>query len=209
MKIVLLGAAGSGKGTLAKKIVEDFKIPQLSTGDLLREVVKSGSELGIQVNQYQKKGVLVPDQVTFQVLQNRLSQPDCQNGFILDGYPRTLNQAKMLNDFIDVDIVISLELDFDEIVKRLVSRRNCPTCGDIDNTNYPGYTGYCRKCNSPLFQRNDDKPEAIKARLEVYEQNITPLINFYGDKVFKISANGSPAEIYKTVKLFLMRHKYE
>ena len=209
MKIVLLGAAGSGKGTLAKQIVKDFNIPQLSAGDLLREVAKSDSELGKKVGQFQAKGLLVPDEVTFQVLKSRLSESDCNKGFILDGYPRTLNQAKLLEKLTEIDVVISIELDFDEIVKRLVSRRNCPSCGEIDNTNFEGYTGKCRKCNSPLFQRDDDKPEAIKSRLEVYKQNIIPLINFYGDKVFKVSSALSPEETYKPVKLFLERLKNE
>lgn len=209
MKLVLLGAAGSGKGTLAKSIVKDFKIPQLSTGDLLREVAKSGSALGKEVGQYQQKGALVPDELTFKVLKERLKKADCKNGYILDGYPRTLNQAKLLEKIADVDAVISIELGFDEIEKRLVSRRNCPNCGEIDNTQQEGYTGRCRKCQTPLFQRDDDKPEAIKARLEVYKQNITPLINFYGDKVFKVSSAGSPSETYKPVKLFLERLQNE
>ena len=209
VKLVLLGAAGSGKGTLAKKIVADFGIPQLSTGDLLREVAKSGTALGDEVKAYQQSGALVPDKVTFEVLKDRLNKSDCQKGYILDGYPRTLNQAKMLAELTDIDAVISIELDFDEIVKRLVSRRNCPNCGEIDNAEYEGYTGLCRKCQTPLFQRDDDKPEAIKARLEVYKQNITPLINFYGDKVFKVSSAGSPSETYKPVKLFLERLQNE
>lgn len=209
MKLVLLGAAGSGKGTLAKSIVKDFNIPQLSTGDLLREVAKSGSDLGKEVGQYQQNGVLVPDEVTFKVLKERLAKDDCKNGFILDGYPRTLNQAKLLETIVDIDAVISIELEFDEIVKRLVSRRNCPNCGEIDNTEHEGYTGNCRKCKTPLFQRDDDKPETIKTRLEVYKNNITPLINFYGDKVFKISSANSPSETYKPVKLFLERLQNE
>ena len=209
MKLVLLGAAGSGKGTLAKNIVKDFNLPQLSTGDILREIAKENSELGETVTSYQKEGKLVPDEITFEVLKNRLSKNDCLNGYILDGYPRTLNQAKLLAKITDIDAVISIELDLDEIVKRLVSRRNCPKCGEIDNTNHEGYNGLCRKCQTPLFQRDDDKPDAIKARLEVYKQNITPLINFYGDKVFVVSSAGSPEETYKPVKTFLEGLKNE
>ncbi len=209
MKLVLLGAAGSGKGTLAKNIVKDFNLPQLSTGDILREIAKENSKLGETVASYQKEGKLVPDEITFEVLKNRLSKNDCLNGYILDGYPRTLNQAKLLAKITDIDAVISIELDLDEIVKRLVSRRNCPKCGEIDNTNHEGYNGLCRKCQTPLFQRDDDKPDAIKARLEVYKQNITPLINFYGDKVFVVSSAGSPEETYKPVKTFLEGLKNE
>lgn len=209
MKLVLLGAAGSGKGTLAKKITRDFGIPQLSMGDIFRDIAKSGSELGLLVQKYMSSGALVPDQTTFEVLKERLFQDDCKKGYILDGFPRTLDQAKLLAKVTDVDAVVSVELPFEELEKRLVTRRNCPKCGEIDNTTYEGYTGKCRKCQTPLFQRDDDKPEAIKARLEVYKKNITPLINFYGDKVFKVSSAGSPSETYKPVKLFLERLQNE
>lgn len=203
MKLILLGAAGSGKGTLAKQISADFNIPQISTGDLFREIVGSGSDLGELVKSYINKGALVPNEVTFKVLQNRLAQDDCKNGYILDGFPRTLDQAKMLAQVTDVDCVISIELDFETLEKRLVSRRLCPKCGDIDNTGYAGYTGQCRKCSTTLFQRDDDKPEAIKVRLEVYKSQVTPLINFYGDKVQSVSSAGTPAETYSRVKTFL------
>ncbi len=203
MKLILLGAAGSGKGTLAKKITKDFGIPQLSMGDMLRDIASSGSELGKKIGDLQRQGILVSNEITFEVLKERISKNDCKNGFILDGYPRTLEQAKLLKKVTDVDAVISVELAFDEIVRRLVARRTCPKCGEIDNTAYAEYTGNCRKCQTPLFQRNDDQPESIKARLEVYKQNITPLINFYGDKVFKVSSANSPEETYKPVKNFL------
>ena len=205
MKLVLLGAAGSGKGTLAKKITRDFGIPQISTGDLFSALSQSGSTLGELVKGYLDKGALVPNEVTFDVLKNRISQPDCKKGFILDGFPRSLDQAKMLSQVTDIDAVISVELGFEELEKRLVSRRTCPKCGDIDNANYEGFTGYCRKCGTKLFQRDDDKPEAIKARLEVYKNNITPLINFYSDKVFTVSSAGSPDETYAPVKTFLVK----
>lgn len=203
MKLILLGAAGSGKGTLAKFISAEYQIPQISTGDLFREIVGSGSELGELVKSYINEGNLVPNDVTFKVIQKRLAKDDCKNGYILDGFPRTLEQAKMLSQLTDVDCVISLELDFETIEKRLVNRRLCPKCGDIDNTNYAGYTGLCRKCSAPLFQRDDDKPEAIKVRLEVYKSQVTPLINFYGDKVQSVSSAGTPAETYSHVKTFL------
>lgn len=167
--------------------------------------MKTGSTLGELVKGYLDKGALVPNEVTFDVLKNRISQPDCKKGFILDGFPRSLDQAKMLSQVTDIDAVISVELGFEELEKRLVSRRTCPKCGDIDNANYKGFTGYCRKCGTKLFQRDDDKPEAIKARLEVYKNNITPLINFYGDKVFAVSSAGSPDETYAPVKTFLVK----
>ena len=203
MKLILLGAAGSGKGTLAKNITKDFGIPQLSMGDMLRDIANSGSELGQKIGEYQKNGILVTNDIVFEVLKVRLSQDDCKNGYILDGYPRTLEQAQLLKKVTEVDAVISVELPFDEIERRLAARRTCPKCGEIDNTSYAGFTGNCRKCQTPLFQRNDDKPEAIKARLKVYKQNITPLINFYSDRLFKVSSAGSPEETYKPVKNFL------
>lgn len=203
MKLILLGAAGSGKGTLAKKITRDFGIPQLSMGDMLRDIASSGSELGKKIGEYQNKGILVPSDVVFEVLKERLSKKDCENGYILDGFPRTIDQAHLLAKVTEVDAVISVELAFDEIERRLAARRTCPKCGEIDNANYEGFTGNCRKCQTPMFQRDDDKPEAIRTRLEVYKQNITPLINFYGDRLFKVSSAGSPEETYKPVYDFL------
>ena len=203
MKLILLGAAGSGKGTLAKKITRDVGIPQLSMGDMLRDIASSGSELGKKIGEYQNKGILVPSDVVFEVLKERLSKKDCENGYILDGFPRTIDQAHLLAKVTEVDAVISVELAFDEIERRLAARRTCPKCGEIDNANYEGFTGNCRKCQTPMFQRDDDKPEAIRTRLEVYKQNITPLINFYGDRLFKVSSAGSPEETYKPVYDFL------
>ena len=205
MKLILLGAAGSGKGTIAKKIMQDYGIPQISTGDILRDIAKSGTALGEKVGSFQKQGILVPDEITFEVLKNRLKQSDCKKGFILDGYPRTLSQAKLLDTFTKVDAVLKVDLPFEELERRLVSRRQCAKCGDIDNINYPGYTGKCRKCGEKLFQRNDDKPEAIKVRLEAYKNNITPLVGFYGDKVVTVSNDGTPDETYALVKTYLSR----
>lgn len=205
MKLILLGAAGSGKGTMAKRISADFGIPQISTGDMFREIVKSGSKLGEMVKGLIDNGKMVPDDVTLQVVQSRLEQDDCKNGFILDGYPRNLKQAESLKKIVSVNAVISIELGFDELEKRLVNRRICPKCGDIDNVEYSGFTGFCRKCSEKLYQRDDDKPDAIKARLEVYKNDVTPLINFYGDKVFSVESVGSPDQTYAPVKLFLTK----
>ena len=180
MKLILLGAAGSGKGTMAKKIAADFNVPQISTGDMFREIAKKGGELGEKVKSLMESGALVPNEITFEVLKQRLKQKDCKKGFILDGFPRSLTQAEMLQKLTDIDAVISIELPFKQLEQRLVSRRICPKCGDIDNASYQGYTGNCRKCGTKLFQRDDDKPEAIKARLEVYKKDVTPLIDFYG-----------------------------
>lgn len=205
MKLILLGAAGSGKGTMAKKISADFGIPQISTGDLFREIAKEGGKLGEQVQSLMSKGALIPNEITFEVLKARLAKPDCKKGFILDGFPRSLSQAEMLEGVADIDAVVSIELPFEELEKRLVNRRLCPSCGEIDNTSYAGFTGNCRKCGTKLFQRDDDKPEAIKARLEVYKKDVTPLIDFYGGKVFSVSSAGSPEQTYAPVKTFLSK----
>lgn len=205
MKLILLGAAGSGKGTMAKKIAADFNVPQISTGDMFREIAKKGGELGEKVKSLMESGALVPNEITFEVLKQRLKQKDCKKGFILDGFPRSLTQAEMLQKLTDIDAVISIELPFKQLEQRLVSRRICPKCGDIDNASYQGYTGNCRKCGTKLFQRDDDKPEAIKARLEVYKKDVTPLIDFYGGKVFSVSSAGSPEQTYAPVKTFLSK----
>ena len=205
MKLILLGAAGSGKGTMAKKIAADFNVPQISTGDMFREIAKKGGELGEKVKSLMESGALVPNEITFEVLKARLAKPDCKKGFILDGFPRSLSQAEMLEGVTDIDAVVSIELPFEELEKRLVNRRLCPSCGEIDNTSYAGFTGNCRKCGTKLFQRDDDKPEAIKARLEVYKKDVTPLIDFYGGKVFSVSSAGSPEQTYAPVKTFLSK----
>ncbi len=204
MKIILLGASGSGKGTIAKKISADFKVPQISTGDIFRDIIKRKSTLGEQVKSYINYGKLVPDDITLKVLRQRLKRVDCQNGFILDGFPRNIDQAKSLSKISDIDIVLNIELPLEELEKRLVNRRICAKCGDIDSTKYSGFTGYCRKCGTKLFQRDDDKPEIIKTRLEVYKNQVSPLINFYGDKVQTVSNSASPDETYARVKTFLL-----
>lgn len=205
MKLILLGAQGSGKGTIAKKISKDFGLPQISTGDLFRESIARREKLGLEAQKYMNKGVLVPLQLTLKILKERIAKPDCKKGFILDGFPRSIEQAEALKKITSIDYVINMELPYDECVARLTSRRTCPKCGEIDNTSAEGYTGNCRKCGAKLFQRDDDKLEAIKTRLEVYEKTTTPLIDFYSDRLFKVSSLGSPDETYKPVKDFLTK----
>ena len=202
MNIILLGAPGSGKGTLAKKISKDFDVPQISTGDLFRAIVKEESELGSQVKRIMESGALVPDELTIEIVKKRFQEDDCQKGFILDGFPRTVAQANALEKIAHIDTVILVDLAFETIIERLSARRTCPGCGEIYSTlDYS--SNECSKCGATLIQRDDDKPETIKNRLEVYEKNTAPLINFYGDRLFKVSSDKTPEDTYRPVKTFL------
>ena len=202
MKIILLGAPGSGKGTLAKKITEDFGLIQISTGDLFRECIKDESEFAQKVKSIMASGNLVPDEITVDLVKNRITQPDCQKGFILDGFPRNLTQAQALDKITHIDGIILLEVKNQTVIERLSTRRTCLGCKEIYNTRTYKNTE-CEKCGATLTQRDDDKPQAIKHRLEVYENTITPLINFYSGRLFKVSADKTPEDTYKPVKTFL------
>lgn len=202
MNIILLGAPFSGKGTLARGLVSEFKMTQISTGDLFRENIKNGTEVGILAKQYIDKGQLVPDSVTIEMLKERISKDDCQNGFILDGFPRTLNQAKELENIAKIDAVINLDVPFDVIRRRCLGRRTCSKCGEIYHTStYDKPT--CKLCNSPLFQRDDDNLETVNSRLEVYERQTAPLINFYADRLFTVDGSKTPQDAFEPVKNFL------
>ena len=202
MKLILLGAPGSGKGSLAKKISSDFNIPQISTGDLFRKCVKEDNEFARRVKAIMASGELVPDEFTVELLKKRIKEKDCQKGFILDGFPRTVVQAEALEKITQIDGIIQVELSFEKIIERLSTRRTCGTCGEIySSSTY--LNEVCKKCNGPIIQRDDDKPEAIKNRLEVYEKNTSPLINFYSGRLFKVSNDKSLEETYRPVKAFL------
>ncbi len=202
MNLILLGAPFSGKGTLARQLQADFGLKQISTGDLFRENIKNETEIGLLAKSYIDKGQLVPDDVTISMLKARIAQDDCRRGVILDGFPRTIEQAKALEKIAEIDTVIQLDVSFDEIRRRCLGRRVCSKCGEIYNTStYKKST--CEKCNSPLFQRDDDNLETLNARLEVYEKMTAPLINFYAERLFVVEGGTSPEETYKPVKNFL------
>lgn len=201
MKIILLGAPGSGKGTIAKRISSDFSIPQISIGDIFRELIKK-NKLPVQIKEILDRGGLAPDDYTISLLQERLKNNDCKNGYILDGFPRTIFQAKSLEKFSQVDVAILVEVPFDTIVDRLSSRRICPKCGEIYNTKFHPLES-CDKCSTKLIQRDDDKPDIIKNRLEVYNDTVTPLINFYSDRLLRVSNERDADETYQSVKTFL------
>ena len=205
MYIVLLGAPGSGKGTVGKIIAEDLKLAHISTGDLFRENLKNETELGKEAKQYMDKGELVPDEVTIKMLKARLNEADVANGAVLDGFPRTEVQAQSLDKMLGemgakVDMALNIDVPFDEIVGRIANRRSCRGCSEIYNVvfNPPKQEGICDKCGGELYQREDQKPEVVENRLKVYSKSAQELINHYknakvlfdakaGDKIGKTS----------------------
>lgn len=179
MNLIFLGPPGSGKGTLAMYLVEKAGIPQISTGDMLRVSIKQGTELGKQAQVYIDKGELVPDDLVIQMVKERLAAPDCQKGYILDGFPRTVAQAEALSEFADIDRVIDLVADNSIILGNLSGRRVCGSCGATYHTRRLNGSMTCAACGSQLVHRVDDQPETILNRLEVYHKKTEPLIEYY------------------------------
>ena len=185
MKLMFLGAPGAGKGTQAEKISEKYGIPSISTGAILREAMANGSELGMKAKSYISAGALVPDEVVIGIIKERLMQDDCKNGFILDGFPRTVPQAEALDAMgIQMDAVISIEVEDDDIVERMAGRRLCKGCGASYHIKYipTKVEGVCDKCGGELYIRADDKPEVVKDRLKTYHSQTEPLKDFYAEK---------------------------
>ena len=182
MKLILLGAPGAGKGTQAEVICEKFNIPAISTGNILREAIKNGTEMGLKAKAYIDNGELVPDAVVIGIIKDRLAQDDCANGFILDGFPRTIPQAEALDKMgISIDCALSIEVADEKIMQRLSGRRVCSDCGASYHIDYkkPTVDGVCNACNGALVQRKDDKPETIAERLKVYHDQTEPLKDYY------------------------------
>ncbi|MCL5061597.1 MAG: adenylate kinase [Nitrospiraceae bacterium] len=208
MRLVLLGAPGAGKGTQAKILVEKYGIPQISTGDLLRAAVAAGTPLGKEAKSYMDKGELVPDSVVLGMVQERLKQDDCKKGYILDGFPRNTKQAETLDSMLSslnmaLTAALSVDVPFEDLMKRLTGRRTCKACGQMYNVyfNAPKKEGVCDKCGGELFQRDDDKEDTIKKRLEVYNAQTAPLIDYYGKKniLKSVAGTGSIDDIFKKV----------
>lgn len=201
MNLVFLGPPGAGKGTIAAIAKVELNVPHISTGDLFRANIKNGTELGKRVQAILASGALVPDEVTIEMVRERLKEDDAKNGYILDGFPRTIAQADALQDMSDVDAVINFALDHDEIIRRLSGRRVCKSTGRTYHitSNPPKVEGIDDETGEPLIQRDDDKPEAIAHRLEVYEASTAPLIEYYREKgkLIDLDCSGNPESILK------------
>ena len=194
MKLILLGAPGAGKGTQAELLVEKLSIPAISTGNMLREAMANGTELGKKVKQYMDDGLLVPDELSLGIVAERVTEPDCQNGFILDGVPRTLAQAEALEaKGVRIDHVVSIEVDDSEIEARMTGRRVCGRCGASYHVvaNPPKMEDICDNCSNKLIIRKDDAPETVRKRLEVYHASTEILKDFYGKMGRLVLVNGS------------------
>ena len=202
MKLIFLGAPGAGKGTQAARVSAALAIPAISTGDIIREAIKSDSPLGREFKSYTEKGKLVPDALVVELVKNRLAQADCKNGFILDGFPRTIEQAKFLDDTdIVIDTVIDIFVPDEHIVRRMNGRRFCSKCQKTYHTQYnkPLVEGVCDTCQIPLSIRDDDKPETVLQRLEVYHFQTEPLETYYKDKTVKVDGTKNPEEITREI----------
>ncbi len=198
MKIIMLGAPGAGKGTQAKMIADKYQIPHISTGDIFRAYIKNGTELGKEAKKYMDQGLLVPDELTVKILLDRVAQPDCANGYVLDGFPRTIPQAEVLDKALTelndkIDYAINVDVPDENIVKRMSGRRACVACGSTYHIEHipPKKEGVCDKCGEPLILRDDDKPETVLNRLKVYHDQTQPLIDFYTGKGVLKSVDGT------------------
>lgn len=198
MKIIMLGAPGAGKGTQAKMIAEKYNIPHISTGDIFRANIKNGTELGKKAKSYMDKGQLVPDELTLDLIMDRFKEDDCKNGYVLDGFPRTIPQAEALDDALKangekVDFAIDVDVPDENIVKRMGGRRACVNCGATYHIVYSPtkVEGKCDKCGEELIVRDDDKPETVLSRLEVYHNQTQPLIDYYNEQGILKTVDGT------------------
>ena len=198
MKIIMLGAPGAGKGTQAKMIAEQYNIPHISTGDIFRANIKNGTELGKKAKEFMDKGLLVPDELTVQLLLDRVASEDCKNGYVLDGFPRTIPQADVLDSELTklgdkVDFAVNVDVPDENIVRRMSGRRACLKCGATYHIEHipPKTEGICDKCGSELVQRDDDKPETVQNRLSVYHEQTQPLIDYYDKKNILKTVDGT------------------
>lgn len=198
MKIIMLGAPGAGKGTQAKMIAEKYSIPHVSTGDIFRANIKEQTELGMEAKKYMDQGLLVPDELTVKILLDRVAKDDCKNGYVLDGFPRTIPQAEVLDKAVSelnesIDYAINVDVKDENIIRRMSGRRACLKCGATYHIEHipPKKEGICDKCGSELVLRDDDKPETVEKRLKVYHEQTQPLIDYYNKKGILREVDGS------------------
>ncbi len=212
MKIIMLGAPGAGKGTQAKMIADKYGVPHVSTGDIFRANIKNGTELGMEAKKYMDQGLLVPDELTVKILLDRVSQLDCKNGYVLDGFPRTIPQAEVLDKALaelgeSIDYAIDVDVPDENIVKRMSGRRACVSCGATYHVVHvpPKKEGICDRCGSELILRDDDKPETVKNRLDVYHKQTQPLIDFYTKKGVLKTVDGTVdmQDVFKAIVAIL------
>ena len=190
MKVILLGAPGAGKGTQAVRLAKRYNIPHISTGDIFRSNIKERTPIGIVAKSYIDKGRLVPDEVTIQIVKERLEKDDCKNGYLLDGFPRTVSQAEALDGFSEIDSVVNIDVPLHKLMRRITGRRVCGKCGESYHIDYLDGSTSCRKCDGELIQRADDNEETVGKRLEVYEKQTAPLIDHYKSKGKLIDIDG-------------------
>ena len=209
LRTILLGPPGAGKGTQAVRIVEKYNVPHISTGDIFRENIKNETPIGLQAKSYIDKGLLVPDEVTCKIVEERISREDCKNGYMLDGFPRTIAQAEALETFLKangivLDAVLDVNVPAEILVRRMVGRRVCKGCGATFHVefNAPKQEGICDVCGTPLIQRADDTYETANSRLEVYDNNTAPLLDFYNTRGLLKTVNGDQAldKVFEDIK---------
>ena len=212
MKIIMLGAPGAGKGTQAKMIAKEYGIPHVATGDIFRANIKEGTELGMEAKGYMDKGLLVPDELTVKILLDRVAKDDCKNGYVLDGFPRTIPQAEVLEDALNklndkIDFAIDVNVPDENIIKRMSGRRACLKCGATYHIEHvpPKKEGICDVCGEPLVLRDDDKPETVKNRLDVYHKQTQPLIDFYSERNILKTVDGTVdmMDVFNAIKAIL------
>jgi adenylate kinase len=201
MNIILLGAPGAGKGTLASRISDEFKLPHISTGDIFRENIKNETPIGLLAKSYIDKGQLVPDEVTCKIVEERIAREDCKNGYMLDGFPRTIAQAEALDKITNIDLVINIDVDFSLLMGRLCGRRVCKNCGESYHVSRIGDSKTCSRCGGELYQRKDDNPETVQSRLDVYNAQTAPLIEYYTKKglIFDVDGSTTPEYVFEKV----------
>jgi adenylate kinase len=201
MNIILLGAPGAGKGTQATRISDSYGLPHISTGDIFRENIKNQTEIGLLAKSYIDKGLLVPDEVTCKIVEGRINKDDCANGYMLDGFPRTIAQAEQLDKITSIDLVLNVDVDMSLLMDRLCGRRVCKECGESYHTSTLNGETKCSRCGGELYQRKDDNPETVEKRIKVYNAQTAPLIDYYTKKglIFNVKSNTTPEDVFEKV----------